>query len=164
MCWCPNGSILAYIVRKSIIGNDLALVPSLWVNAMSKKNGKRLSSGQNGRKKNGQFSSGNQASLGRKNPCASKVLELRAAFFKAISVDDMREVIAKMLAAAKDGDMFAARELLTRCIGKPADAMDMDKLVEKIIVFDKDQRDYATAVMDSGDVSPEARNRALDGM
>ena len=101
--------------------------------------------------------------MGRVNPHASKVTELRAAFVKAVTIKDMREVIASLVTAAKAGDVAAARELLTHCIGKPADALDMEKLGGVIVVFSPGQRDYADEVIALGG-GPEARNRLLDMM
>ena len=128
---------------------------------MSKKNGKPSPKGSNGRKANGQFEKGWKGGNG--NPLGKQVNELRQVLIEATTPERMRKLANVLYNRAVDGDMFAMRELLSRVVGKPADALDADKLVDKIIVFDRDQNRYAGLVMriGDGDVSPEARNAAL---
>ena len=45
----------------------------------------------------------------------------------AVSDDDLRAIAAKLVERAKAGDLAAAREVLTRTIGKATDAMDPDR-------------------------------------
>ena len=43
---------------------------------------------------------------------------MRAAFLDAVSDDDIAEIVAGMISAAKSGDVPAAKLLLERCLGK----------------------------------------------
>lgn len=76
-----------------------------------------------GRDRRGRFGPGNKA--GRGNPLAGKVQRLRAAMVAAVKPNDLREVIAGLLDAAKAGDVQAAKLLFDRCLG-PAAALDID--------------------------------------
>ena len=70
----------------------------------------------NGRSGAGRFTSGN--TFGRGNPHARRVQELRAAFLNAVTDDDIAEIVAGMISAAKSGDVPAAKLLIDRCLGK----------------------------------------------
>jgi hypothetical protein len=74
-------------------------------------------SGANGRNARGQFTAGNCA--GKGNPLAKRVGKLRSALVAAVSEQDVREIITKMVALAKSGDTLAARLILDRVLGKP---------------------------------------------
>src|SRR3954470_21441647 len=76
----------------------------------------------NGRAGNGRFGVGNRAATG--NPHAKRVARLRSALYKAVTPEDLREVIKAMLSTAKAGDVPAARELLQRLLGPP-EAVDL---------------------------------------
>ena len=65
---------------------------------------------------NGRFASGN--TLGRGNPHAGQVARLRSALLSAVSEDDMRAVVGKLVALAKDGDVPAIKLLFDRVLGK----------------------------------------------
>ena len=80
--------------------------------------------GDNGRDAGGRFAKGNPGGPG--NPFARRVARLRSLLLDAVSDDDLRAVVAKMVEKAKAGDVAAAREVLTRTIGKPTDAIDPD--------------------------------------
>lgn len=76
-----------------------------------------------GRDRRGRFATGNRA--GRGNPLAGRVQKLRAALVAAVRPQDLREVVAGLLTAAKAGDVQAAKLLLDRCCG-PAAALDLE--------------------------------------
>ena len=75
--------------------------------------------GSKGRKTNGQFKKGNQHSVGNLGPGGSKVQKLRDAMLVAVSADDIKKIIQKLVKQAKKGDAKAAKEVLDRCLGKP---------------------------------------------
>ena len=62
------------------------------------------------------------------NPHASKVAELRAAFFEAITRKDIADVLQALLLEARMGNVHACKEVLDRALGQ-AEAMD---LVERL--------------------------------
>lgn len=79
-----------------------------------------------GRTPGGRFAPGNRA--GKGNPHARRVQKLRAAYVMAVKVSDMKAVVDAVLAAAKTGDIAAARELCDRILGKAAQS----ELLERI--------------------------------
>ena len=48
----------------------------------------------------------------------------------AVSDDDLKAVVGKLVDQAKAGDAAAIRELLTRLVGKPTETPDPDRLDE----------------------------------
>jgi hypothetical protein len=91
--------------------------------------------GANGRQPNGRFAPGNAGGPG--NPFARRVATLRSALLEAITPEDVTEIVRKLVEMAKAGDIAAAREVLTRVIGKPADAVDPDRLDVGEIVLER---------------------------
>ncbi len=73
--------------------------------------------GANGRDGRGRFTTGNAGGPG--NPHARKVGRLRSRLVECVTADDLREVVRKLVAMAKGGDLAAIREVLDRTIGKP---------------------------------------------
>jgi len=67
------------------------------------------------------FAKGNRGRPG--NPYASKVARIRA-FLDAVTEQDIRAIVAKLVEEAKAGNLAAAREILQRTIGSP-DPLDM---------------------------------------
>lgn len=65
----------------------------------------------------GRFREGNKGGPG--NPHARRVAEIRSALLKAVSPDDIREIVQALVTKAKAGDVAAAREVFDRCVGKP---------------------------------------------
>ena len=65
---------------------------------------------------NGRFAAGN--SLGRGNPHAAQVARLRSAMLSAVTEDDVKAVVGKLVLLAKDGDVSAIKLLLDRVLGK----------------------------------------------
>jgi hypothetical protein len=78
--------------------------------------------GPNGRGTGGRFAKGNAGGPG--NPHARRVARLRSALFKAVTPEDLRDVVTALLTSAKGGDVSAARELMQRLLG-PAEAVDL---------------------------------------
>ena len=83
-----------------------------------------LSTGDNGRKKDGKFGQGNK--FGGGNPNHKKACQLRSSLFKAVTQTDLRKIIKSMVKAAADGDVQAARLVFERMLG-PAVAIDLDE-------------------------------------
>ena len=79
-----------------------------------------------GRDGKGRFAAGNK--LARGNPHARKVAALRSALLNAVTEDDMRAIISKLIEMAKGGDVHAIKELLTRTLGKPQEADLLERL------------------------------------
>lgn len=73
----------------------------------------------------GRFGLGNHA--GRGNPMMIRAHQLRAALFASVTDADLREVIARMLADAKDGDQTSARLLLERLLGRPREEPNIEE-------------------------------------
>jgi hypothetical protein len=82
--------------------------------------------GLNGRIPQGKFGPGNKCAKG--NPFAKRVARLQSALFKSVSPMDLREVVAALLASAKNGDVAAAKELLLRLLGPPESVDLMERL------------------------------------
>lgn len=83
--------------------SDLAESPSL--------------NGSNGRGEGGRFIQGWKGGNG--NPHAKRVNELKAAVLEAVTPEDVKAVISKLVSLAKDeGDVAAAKVLLDRVFGK----------------------------------------------
>ncbi len=72
----------------------------------------------NGRCDDGRFGQGNRFSTG--NPHSATVGKLRTALLDAITEDDIKAVILKLIDLAKSGNIAATKLLLDRCLGKPA--------------------------------------------
>jgi hypothetical protein len=76
----------------------------------------------NGRGPRGRFAPGNAFAKG--NPHAAKVAKLRTAALNAVKPKELAAVVRKLLELALAGDVAAAREVLSRCLG-PAEAVDV---------------------------------------
>ena len=63
---------------------------------------------------NGRFQPGNQAAVGH----SSRSQKLRHVMLEAISEDDVRAIVTKLISLAKAGNLGAAKLLLDRTIGK----------------------------------------------
>ncbi len=82
--------------------------------------------GLNGRDGRGRFAQGNAGGPG--NPHAGKVAKLRSALLAAITEDDVREIVERLVRLAKEGDLAAIRELFLRTIGRPLEPDILDRL------------------------------------
>ena len=71
----------------------------------------------------GRFLSGNPGGPG--NPNVRNVATWRKALADTVSPDDVAEVTRRLLSAAKDGQPWAIHELLDRCLGKSAQAVEV---------------------------------------
>ena len=85
-----------------------------------------VANGNGDRHSNGRFAPGNRAGTG--NPFARQVASLRQALLDSVTEADLAEVAQALLARAKQGDVAAAKLLLSYLIGKPEPAPDPDKL------------------------------------
>ncbi len=77
---------------------------------------KPSTNGLNGRATTGRFLPGNSGGPG--NPHAKRVAALRTAMLEAVSEEDMRDILCKLVELAKAGNVPAAKEVLDRCLGK----------------------------------------------
>jgi len=82
--------------------------------------------GVNGHGEDGRFAKGNPGGPG--NPFARQVAALRRALLEAVSPNDLRGIISKMVDLAKDGHVAAAKIVLEYTLGKPAKAVQPDQL------------------------------------
>lgn len=78
--------------------------------------------GDGERAPNGRFLPGHAGGPG--NPHAGQVARLRSAMLAAVSEDDIRAIVRQLVDKARTGDVRAAQEVLTRCLGK-AEAIDL---------------------------------------
>ncbi len=69
-----------------------------------------------GRDAQGRFAEGWKGGPG--NPHAKKVGQLRSALLDAVTVEDMRAIVRKLIEKAKGGNIQAAREVFDQCLGK----------------------------------------------
>jgi hypothetical protein len=76
---------------------------------------------------NGRVLPGNRLSVGNKgaNPTARRMNELRHVLTEAATEDDIRDIYWSLLAAAKGGDVAAARLLLDHLVGKPRESIEV---------------------------------------
>jgi len=91
-----------------------------------------------GRDSSGRFASGNKH--GRGNPLAKQAQKLRVALLEAVSEEDIKAIIAKLIEAAKNGDVVAAREVLDRTIGKAAQT----ELLQRIEMLEETMEENGT--------------------
>jgi len=62
------------------------------------------------------------------NPFARQVAALRRVLLEAVSPDDLRGMVSKLVELAKDGHVAAAKIVLEYTLGKPAKAVEPDQL------------------------------------
>jgi hypothetical protein len=82
-----------------------------------------LSSAGDGRLSDGRFTKGNR--IGKGNPWAKQVQELRAAFFKVCTPERMEALVEKLIQRAEHGKVnrttiLIIQELADRTIGRPS--------------------------------------------
>jgi hypothetical protein len=85
--------------------------------------------GCDGRGGNGRFLPGNR--IGKGNPLAGRVAKFRAAALETVTFADMRRIVRKLVDLAIGGDVAAAREVLSRCLG-PAESVDLLERIENL--------------------------------
>lgn len=78
------------------------------------------------RDSNGRFTQGNAGGPG--NPHAGQVSQLRAAILEAVSAEDVAAIIEQLISKARQGDLAAAREILDRTVGKPAQSNLLERI------------------------------------
>jgi hypothetical protein len=78
------------------------------------------------RQKNGQFAPGNMGGPG--NPHARQVAALRREILKQVTPEELALVVTQILFKARGGDLAAAKLILQYAVGKPAPAVDPDRL------------------------------------
>ncbi len=69
-----------------------------------------------GRDAQGRFAKGWKGGTG--NPHAKRVAALRSALLGAVSPEDLRVIVEKLIEKAKAGDLLATKELFDRILGK----------------------------------------------
>src|SRR5262245_30071689 len=82
-----------------------------------------------GNKTGRMFQPGNRAAAGRALRCR-KTCEWRGLLNDAVGDDDFLAIVAKMIAAAKEGDWEAAKLLLAYLMGKPVRTLELDLFEE----------------------------------
>ncbi len=80
----------------------------------------------NGRTVGGRFALGNPGGPG--NPFARQVAGLRQALLDSVTAADMQDVVKKLVALAKDGNVQAAKLLFSYTVGKPQPAPEPDRM------------------------------------
>ena len=88
--------------------------------------------GNGNRDKRGRFQSGNTA--GKGNPLGKKVGQLRSALIGSVTDGDMKAIIKALVKKARGGDVAAAKIVLERTLGKPAE-FDLLERLEAIEQF-----------------------------
>jgi hypothetical protein len=83
---------------------------------------------ETGRGPGGRFCKGNTGGPG--NPYARQVAALRQEFFAAATKEDIAAIARALIEKAKQGDVAAARLVLQYTLGRPAEAVDPDRLDE----------------------------------
>jgi hypothetical protein len=81
---------------------------------------------EGGRDAHGRFGRGNAGGPG--NPFARQVAALRTALLGRVTPEDVEAVADELIRQAKEGDLAAAKLLLSYTLGKPAPAVDPDTL------------------------------------
>lgn len=89
--------------------------------------------GVNGeRDQRGRFAAGNRAGQG--NKLAGQVAKLRASLIRGVTEADMRAIIKALVKKARGGDVAAAKIVLERTLGRPAE-FDLLERLEAIEQF-----------------------------
>jgi hypothetical protein len=81
--------------------------------------------GSNGRDTSGKFAKGNSGGPG--NPYARRVAQMRSIIAQEFTDEDLHQVARKLVDMAKNGDLAAAKLLLSYSVGRPVEpACDPD--------------------------------------
>ena len=89
------------------------------------KKKKPAKAGAGGRANSGRFQKGTSGNPEGGNSATKHNKALKAAFDKAITEDDIKAVVAKMIKQARNGDAAARKEMLDRLWGRPAQAVEI---------------------------------------
>jgi hypothetical protein len=76
-----------------------------------------------GRGADGRFAKGNAGGPG--NPNGRRTAELRTALLDAVTADDIRAIVGRLVAMARGGNLAAVAMLLDRVFGRPVAAVDL---------------------------------------
>lgn len=98
-------------------------------NRSEHESGQPSPNGTNGRDEGGRFTKGNPGGPG--NPHAKRIGQLRSALLEAVTDDDWRAVVRKLIDDAIAGDKAARAELLDRVLGRPIEA-DLLERIEQL--------------------------------
>ena len=79
-----------------------------------------------GRDARGRFTAGNKYGPG--NPFARQTAQLRQTLLEVVTPEELRQVAFALLLRAKAGNLTATRLLFQYVLGKPAEAVDPDRL------------------------------------
>jgi hypothetical protein len=79
-----------------------------------------------GRDPHGRFAQGNRGGPG--NPFAHQVAALRSALVASVTAEDLEAIARELLRQAKEGNVAAAKLLLSYALGKPTASVDPDTL------------------------------------
>jgi hypothetical protein len=104
-----------------------------------------------GRTYTGKFATGNPGGPG--NPLARQTAARRQAWLNSVTPQDIQDVAAKLTALAKEGNVQAAKLLLSYAIGKPQPAPQPDRMdVDEWDVYRQTtpMKKEAAAVMEAG--------------
>ena len=82
--------------------------------------------GDNGRDGRGWFIAGHR--IGKGNPLAARVQQLRFAVVEAVSPEAVKRIILKLIELAEQGDVQAAKVVLERVLGQPVAADLLERL------------------------------------
>lgn len=85
---------------------------------------KRSSSDSAGRSSKGYFAKGNQIGLGNKGKSSEKARELKKALLNAVTEEDIKVIVTKMISQAREGDTPSTKELFDRIWGKAKQEVD----------------------------------------
>ena len=88
----------------------------------------------NGRDGRGRFAPGWKGGPG--NPHAAQVARLRAEMLDAVTPDDMRAIVSRLVELARGSDVRAIKEVLDRTLGRPQEPDFIERLeaLEALIV------------------------------
>jgi hypothetical protein len=109
---------------------------------------------EGGRDSHGRFAEGNPGGPG--NPFARQVAALRTALLAAVTPQDIEAVARELLRQAKEGNVAAAKLLLSYTLGKPPAAVDPDTLDAQ------EWENYQRVADPAGDLMVMARRMPLD--
>jgi hypothetical protein len=98
----------------------------------------------NGRDAAGRFTKGNPGGPG--NPFARRTAAMRKALCDAVSEEDLRQIAEALKRKAKEGDVAAARLVLSYVVGRPEATVDPDTLDEQELRQYLGQPDLAAAM------------------
>jgi hypothetical protein len=83
-----------------------------------------LLNGTNGRDGKGRFLKGNPGGPG--NPLSKQANQLRSCLLDAVTEDDFREVVKRLVEQAKAGESWAVLEFFNRTAGKSPQSIDLE--------------------------------------